>query len=100
VQKLRSNVEGKTKPGSLPNPKVWAELLEPASDGRGKELVGQARPLRFWRRIALRRSGATRAWPATREKVIVREIVKVRCKYCGNLFDATPGKCPNCGARL
>ncbi|MDH5363519.1 MAG: hypothetical protein OEW84_09425 [Aigarchaeota archaeon] len=77
---------------------VWAELVEPASDGQGKELVGQARPLRFWRRIALRGSEATRAWPATREKVIVREIVKVRCKYCSNLFDVTLDKCPSCGA--
>jgi len=79
---------------------VFAELLKPASDGRGKELVGQARPLRFWKSVALRSSRAPSAWPATGEKVIVREIVKVRCKHCGNLFDVTLDKCPNCGAPI
>jgi hypothetical protein len=31
--------------------------------------------------------------------VIIREIVKVRCSYCGNLMDDTDAVCPACGAR-
>jgi hypothetical protein len=31
--------------------------------------------------------------------VIVREIIKVRCSYCGNLMNATDELCPACGAR-
>jgi len=31
--------------------------------------------------------------------VIVREIVKVRCSYCGNLMDVADERCPSCGAR-
>jgi hypothetical protein len=31
--------------------------------------------------------------------VIVREIVKVRCNYCGHLMNATDAVCPACGAR-
>jgi hypothetical protein len=31
--------------------------------------------------------------------VIIREIVKVRCSYCGNLMNATDTVCPACGAR-
>lgn len=31
---------------------------------------------------------------------VEREVVKVRCRYCGNLGDEREGKCPNCGAAL
>jgi rubrerythrin len=34
-----------------------------------------------------------------REKEIIREIVKIRCPYCNNLYDEKLDKCPNCGAR-
>lgn len=30
--------------------------------------------------------------------VIVREVVKVRCGFCGNLMDAGDSNCPSCGA--
>jgi len=32
-----------------------------------------------------------------REKEIIREIIKIRCPYCGSLYDETENKCPNCG---
>ena len=40
--------------------------------------------------------------PPISERVIIkeREIVKVRCPYCGTLADVTLNKCPNCGAKL
>jgi len=31
------------------------------------------------------------------EREIIHEIVKVRCPYCGNLYDETEDKCPHCG---
>lgn len=34
-----------------------------------------------------------------REKEIIREIVKVRCRNCGHLYDERDNKCPNCGGR-
>jgi hypothetical protein len=34
-----------------------------------------------------------------REKEIIREVVKIRCSYCGSLYDESLGKCPNCGAQ-
>jgi hypothetical protein len=34
-----------------------------------------------------------------KEKEIIREIVKIRCSYCGNLYDETLDKCPHCGAK-
>ena len=33
------------------------------------------------------------------EKVIVKEIVKIRCRYCGFTYDQGLDFCPNCGAR-
>ena len=33
------------------------------------------------------------------EKVIVKEIVKIRCRYCGFTYDQGLDNCPNCGAR-
>ena len=35
-----------------------------------------------------------------REKEIIREkevIVKIRCRYCKNLYEETLDKCPHCG---
>jgi hypothetical protein len=33
------------------------------------------------------------------EKVIVKEIVKIRCRYCGFTYDQGLDSCPNCGSR-
>ena len=32
------------------------------------------------------------------QQIIVRETVKVNCRYCGNLIDSTAKNCPFCGA--
>jgi hypothetical protein len=32
------------------------------------------------------------------QQIVVKEIVKVKCKYCGALIDATVQACPFCGA--
>ena len=35
------------------------------------------------------------------QSVVVREVVtvKIRCSYCGTLYDETLDRCPNCGAK-
>jgi hypothetical protein len=38
------------------------------------------------------------AQPVIREKEIVREIVRIPCKYCQGLMDQTLTICPHCGA--
>lgn len=58
----------------------------------------------FWRMIRAGRtfdqmpSGAQPVQPVAREKEIIREVIKIRCPYCGNLYDENQTKCPNCGA--
>jgi hypothetical protein len=32
--------------------------------------------------------------------VVERQVVKVRCRYCGNLANEVDGRCPYCGAAL
>jgi hypothetical protein len=32
------------------------------------------------------------------QQVVIRETVKVNCRYCGALIDTTAASCPNCGA--
>jgi len=34
-----------------------------------------------------------------REREIIKEIVKIRCPYCNNLYDEIEDRCPNCGGR-
>jgi hypothetical protein len=31
------------------------------------------------------------------EQVVIREVAKVNCKYCGTLIPTTADKCPYCG---
>jgi DNA-directed RNA polymerase subunit RPC12/RpoP len=33
------------------------------------------------------------------QKEIIREVVKIRCPYCGNIYDEDQDKCPYCGAK-
>lgn len=37
--------------------------------------------------------------PVIKEKEVIREIVKIRCSYCGNLYDEKLDKCPHCGGK-
>lgn len=34
-----------------------------------------------------------------REREVIRQIVKIRCPYCSNLYDETYDNCPHCGGK-
>jgi hypothetical protein len=38
--------------------------------------------------------------PIAREREIIKEIVKVPCRFCGSLVAVTDAKCPSCSAPL
>lgn len=40
------------------------------------------------------------AAPAVATHTIERQVVKVRCRYCGTLANEVDGRCPACGAAL
>lgn len=43
--------------------------------------------------------GSTAA-PAVVREVVIKEVVRIPCKYCGNLVENTAKKCDDCGAPL
>jgi rubrerythrin len=32
------------------------------------------------------------------QQIVIKEVVKVKCRYCGALIDSTAQVCPECGA--
>ena len=34
-----------------------------------------------------------------KEKIIIKEIVKIKCPYCGTLYEQTSNRCPHCGGK-
>ena len=32
------------------------------------------------------------------QQIVMRDTVKVNCRFCGALIDSTAQRCPNCGA--
>jgi RNA polymerase subunit RPABC4/transcription elongation factor Spt4 len=53
----------------------------------------------------LRKTGSTREIPQQpvykevyKEREIIREIVKIRCRNCGTPFEEKLNRCPHCGA--
>jgi flagellar basal body-associated protein FliL len=56
--------------------------------------------LAFWKMIKsgnVQDQTSSEAQPIVKEKEIIREVVKIRCSYCGNLYDENQDKCPYCG---
>jgi hypothetical protein len=39
------------------------------------------------------------AQPVIMQREVVREVVKIPCRFCGTLFDQLETSCPNCGAK-
>ena len=51
--------------------------------------------------FAAPRAAPQSAVPTAREThTVERQVIKVRCRYCGNLTDEIAGKCASCGAKL
>ncbi len=54
--------------------------------------------VRFFQKV----SGAKSSGEETaliKERETIREIVKIRCPYCSNLYDEKYDKCPHCGGK-
>jgi uncharacterized membrane protein len=49
--------------------------------------------------VQAQRQPSAQTEPATKEREIIREIVKIRCPYCGNLYDEKEDKCPCYGGK-
>ena len=78
-----------------------------AFEGRGKAVNDQARAayeadlLHYEEACAehAQQQVATSASePAVIREVVIKEVVRIPCKYCGSLMENTARKCPDCGA--
>ncbi len=49
---------------------------------------------------AVPESGMPAGAPVAVERIVIREIVKIPCKYCGSLVEQTASSCPQCGGSL
>ena len=79
----------------VPNPAtVAAEIDSARAAGRSEWERRRARVQEILRASRAPASGG--GPPLVRE--VIREVVKVRCRYCGNLMDETQPRCPTCGA--
>ena len=65
-----------------------------------RDEIAQARLLRL-AQLGLDGSGQRAGASYIREKeVITRELVRIPCRYCGQLIDQTATRCPSCSAPL
>lgn len=56
----------------------------------------------FWgiiKSAKTQRQKSSEPQPTVKEKEIIREVIKIRCSYCGNLYDENDDKCPYCDAK-
>jgi len=61
-------------------------------------LVWVTNLLRIFRRPSEPQSTGEGA-AVVKEREIIREIVKIRCPYCNNLYDEKYDNCPYCGGK-
>ena len=84
-----------------------ATLIRLGKERKGSSLLNRMYSADFWKELAT-------PTPATRSEedpnptkaprmpsrvVIIREVVKIRCRYCGGLFDEVQDRCPYCGGK-
>jgi Na+-transporting methylmalonyl-CoA/oxaloacetate decarboxylase gamma subunit len=54
--------------------------------------------VRFFQKASEANSSGEEA-ALVKERETIREIVKIRCPYCSNLYDEKHDKCPHCGGK-
>jgi len=78
----------------------YVKLLEIDANMEGRSYLKKEFPPDFWRKMALRRQKIKPSKEAIVAKEVIKEIVvKVRCPYCGGLYDEIKDRCPHCGGK-
>jgi len=76
----------------------WAKLEKESHDGKGREYLGKELKPEFWARLAFEgRASLEEKRRVVKEREIIKEIVKIRCPFCQNLYNELYDKCPHCG---
>ena len=85
---------------------LGAKLVDTGSTEKGIKLFGKLYDTRFWKKAVLQ-GVSEKPLVLERERVpsvaertiVIREIVKIRCPYCGGLYDEVKDRCPYCGGK-
>lgn len=85
---------------------LGAKLVDTGSTRKGIKLIGKLYDRKFWKKTVLQGISEkpleleTERVPSVAERtIIIREIVKIRCRYCGGLYDEVKDRCPYCGGK-
>ena len=85
---------------------LGAKLVDTDSAKKGIKFLGKTYDSNFWKKTVLQ--GTSEKTPVLeRERVptvaertiVIREIVKIRCPYCGGLYNEVKDRCPNCSGK-
>jgi len=85
-----------------------AKLVTLGENKKGSNLINRMYSAHFWKRmshsISIEESKEIEqklkgASGEPTKIVIVREVVKIRCPYCGGLYNEVNDKCPYCGGK-
>ena len=82
----------------------WAELVNVGASNKGNDYLNQRYEPTFWFDKVQNKpvEKTITPQPIVKEKEIVREkevIVKVKCQYCGKLYNEVLDVCPHCGGK-
>jgi len=84
----------------------WAELVVDGVDRKNSHLIGRREKPESWQHMALKALREMPPPPPEEEQApmmikekVIKEIVKIRCRYCGSLYLETLDKCPHCGGK-
>jgi hypothetical protein len=77
---------------------VGAKLVSSGGHEVANSLFEKTYDAEFWKRLPTREEEQRqREAPALPERVVImKEIVKIRCRYCGSLYDEVEDRCPYC----
>lgn len=100
IRTLESIPEPRTGPTQDPEYKVMSVAGIPVMVGTSyAEAIRDEIAHQRTRRLASI-DGTRAISPPMHKEILTREIVKIPCRYCGQLVTQTDRKCPSCGAKI
>jgi Zn finger protein HypA/HybF involved in hydrogenase expression len=79
--------------------KIESITLVEVSDVEKSALKGESHSPEYWQKMALQTKEEEQPNAKKNEVIVEKEVIKVRCPYCGELYDESLDACPNCGGK-
>jgi len=87
---------------------VAAKLVSLDSHRKGSKYMNKMYSSEFWKNMSQlgfekwkheQLERITQKTGQAEKVVVIREVVKIRCPYCGGLYDEVSNRCPYCGGK-